>query len=101
MSQKKIHAKWDPKKKYSCKLRAHYFTKTRRSPCLPEIFLARKEFISSGSGSRSFGFWPTRKIPAARKKKTSGTQGSRMTSFGERGKTSAWTREDKTKLETD
>ena len=101
MSEKNS-CKVKPKEKNSCKLRARYFTKTRMSPCLPEIFLARKEFISSGSGSRSFGLWLTRKIPAAHKKNTSGTQGTRMTtSFGERGRTSAWTREDKTKLETD
>ena len=51
----------------------------------------RENSFSRSSAARSFGLWPTRKIPAARKKKA----------LVRRGKTSAWTREEKTKLEID
>ena len=116
MSPNKFIQSEPQRKKKSWKGRARYFTKTRMILCLPETFLARfpvsvmssfivpraKRVFSRSSAARSCGLWPTRKIPATRKTEISGTQGTRMTtSFGGRGRTSAWTREEKTKLEID
>ena len=55
---------------------------------------AKSVFFLSTSAS---GWHRSRKIPAAREKKTSGTQGTRITiSFDGRGEPSAWTKEEET-----
>ena len=98
-----------PQEKKSWKGRARYFTKTRMIPCLPETSCAVSGFchvvIHSATREKS-SFSRLRRSylrPLADTEDSCRTQekpqGTRMTtSFGGRRKTSARTREDKTKL---
>ena len=92
------------RKKKSWKERAHYFTKTKMIPCLPETFLARfpVSVMSSFIVPRAKRVFFSRlrrsylrpladtEDSCRTQEKPPSTQGTRMTtSFGERGKTSA------------